>query len=266
MVGRHQPHPPIERTSTFAMENGVTLAFQLIADDNRRRLFGYAVVQGKTNDDILAERPARTRIASGVQAFDAACREDAFRMAAMLRLPGKICLSIAPETISDYRYGLHAALRSAQHWGISTDRLVFVMPVERPPLEPIKARRWASAIHNRGALLALSVGRATWRPIEAVIGYRPDIVMLDEQLTRSIDHDDARRFELSGIIDICNSTGATIIAKGVMSEGERIALVTLGIRLLHGDFTVHSEASSPTTPVGRNVPLKPCASWSTRLG
>lgn len=254
MVSRHSRDFPIERTPAFATGNGATLAFELIADDQTRRVFGYLVVQGTSGDGLPAGIHSGTGARTDRQAFDAACREHALRMAAMLRLPGRICLSFALETIANYRYGAHAVLRSAQRWGISADRLVFVLPVDRPPLEPCRARRWASAIHNRGATFALSVGRATSRPVDTVIGYRPDVVILGEQLIRSIDHHDIRRFELSGIVGSCISTGASVVAKGVSTEGERNALFGLGIRLLHGSFTVQSGTTAPATPAARIAP------------
>lgn len=64
--------------------------------------------------------------------------------------------------------------------------------------------------------------------------FQPNIIKLDMELIRGLDASLPRRMIVDGVIKMCGALGITVIAEGIETTGELIALKELGVRYIQG--------------------------------
>lgn len=82
--------------------------------------------------------------------------------------------------------------------------------------------------------LAVDDAGAGFASFRHILELRPAFVKLDRWIVAGIDHDPAKQALVAGMRQFARSTGCELIAEGVETASERIALVALGIRLAQG--------------------------------
>jgi EAL domain-containing protein (putative c-di-GMP-specific phosphodiesterase class I) len=66
--------------------------------------------------------------------------------------------------------------------------------------------------------------------------FQPDVLKIDMALTRSIDTDEVRTHITRAIVGLCNSLHISVIAEGIETLNEAVALRNLGVRLFQGYY------------------------------
>ena len=94
-------------------------------------------------------------------------------------------------------------------------------------LRGLKARGYRVAVDDMGA------GHAS---LQALASIEPDFLKFDSSLVRDIDHSSIKRGLLDSLRGLAEKIGARVIAEGVERDGERQALIELGIELGQGFY------------------------------
>ena len=88
----------------------------------------------------------------------------------------------------------------------------------------------------RGMRIAVDDVGAGFASLTHVLELAPEVVKIDQSITRNIDVDDSRRLLMRAIAEFAGQTGATVIAEGVETQGELDALHDAGIPWAQGYY------------------------------
>jgi EAL domain-containing protein (putative c-di-GMP-specific phosphodiesterase class I)/FixJ family two-component response regulator len=90
------------------------------------------------------------------------------------------------------------------------------------------------ALRERGVRIGVDDTGAGFSSLRHILALTPDIIKLDMSLVRDIDQDPARRALAASMAAFAADTGAQLIAEGVETAEELLALVALGVRYAQG--------------------------------
>jgi len=145
------------------------------------------------------------------------------------RLPGYLSLNISPETIAHDSFVdlLPSAL---------AHRIVMEI-TEHAPVENYEGLAESlEAFRRSGGRLAVDDAGAGFASLRHILRLNPDVIKLDLDLTRGLDHDPARRALASALITFAVEIDATVVAEGIETEQELDALRALGVPFGQGYF------------------------------
>jgi len=116
------------------------------------------------------------------------------------------------------------------------ERVVFEI-TERVRLREVKEPREAiDALRDLGFKMAVDDLGEGYSSVKSLTLLEPEYVKLDMSLIRDIHLDRRRRTMVEGLIGVCHSMGATVVAEGVETDDERQTLHKLGADILQGYF------------------------------
>jgi PAS domain S-box-containing protein len=113
------------------------------------------------------------------------------------------------------------------------ERPLILEVTEREPIDDYVAFRRAVSLLGRVAWAVDDAG-AGYASLRHIIELRPDFVKLDHGLVSGIPSDPIRQALVAGMLHFATSIGVRIIAEGVETEAERLALHALGVELAQG--------------------------------
>lgn len=211
----------------------ITMAFQPIVDLGTREVFGYealvrgaggagaAEVLGRVNDDNR-------------YAFDQTCRVTAIDLAARLGLQGMLSINFLPNAVYRPESCIRATLEAAAERQFPTQRLMFEVTESERVLDHAHLQRIFLEYRRQGFTTAIDDFGAGHSGLNLLADFQPDIVKLDMALTRGADTDRVRRAIIAGIVRVCDELGIRVIAEGIETRGECLALRDQGITLFQG--------------------------------
>lgn len=116
------------------------------------------------------------------------------------------------------------------------DRLVLEI-TEHAPVQDYEALNTAiQRMRGRGIRLAVDDAGSGFASLRHILQLAPDMIKIDNALTRNVYKDPARRALAAGLISFAAELGATVIAEGIQSRQELEALRGLGVRYGQGFF------------------------------
>lgn len=213
----------------------ITMAFQPIVDVRTREVFGHeALVRGKGGEgagEILARVHDDNRYA-----FDQTCRVTAIDLAADLDLQGMLSINFLPNAVYRPETCIAATLEAANDRDFPTERLMFEVTESERVLDHAHLERIFHEYRRQGFTTAIDDFGAGHSGLNLLADFQPDVVKLDMALTRGIDTDRVRRAIVAGIVRVCGDLGIRVIAEGVETAEECLALQDEGITLFQGYF------------------------------
>jgi EAL domain-containing protein (putative c-di-GMP-specific phosphodiesterase class I) len=126
------------------------------------------------------------------------------------------------------------------------DRSIIIELTEHERIDDYEAVRSAFARLGPDVRLAVDDAGSGYASLRHILSLRPTFVKLDMEWVRGIADDPIRRALVSGLAYFASETGCELIAEGIETEDERIAILELGIRLGQGYLIGHPEAPSST--------------------
>lgn len=115
-----------------------------------------------------------------------------------------------------------------------SDRVVIEL-TEHVRLGPYEAYTDAVArLRARGVRLAVDDAGAGFASLRHVVSLGPDIVKLDRSLVADLDRDPLRRSLVHGLASFARATHTSLVAEGVETETEALALVEQGVAFGQG--------------------------------
>lgn len=118
---------------------------------------------------------------------------------------------------------------------------------EHAPIEDYDAFNSALAtMRSRGIRIAIDDAGAGFANMTHILRIDADLIKLDVELTRHIDIDARRRALVHSLVDFARSVGSTLVAEGIETEAELLALRSLGVACGQGYHLGY-----PAPPPGR---------------
>jgi EAL domain-containing protein (putative c-di-GMP-specific phosphodiesterase class I) len=112
---------------------------------------------------------------------------------------------------------------------------VVVEITEHAPIDDYEALNVAlRELRARGVRVAIDDAGAGFANVTHMLRIDADLIKLDVELTRHIDIDVRRRAMVASLVEFSRSVGATLVAEGIETEAELVALRELGVQVGQG--------------------------------
>lgn len=213
-----------DRVQRVIGEDGVRMVFQPVYDLRSGAMLGVEALARFTA--APQQGPDRWFADADQVGLGTVLELSAIRAAlpALRALPESLFLAVNVSPATLLTPELHLMCESS-----ASPRLVLEL-TEHVPVEDYDAITTATAaLRAGGARLAVDDTGAGYAGFRHLLGLRPDIVKLDVSLTRGIHHDPARRALASAIVRFTADTHADLIAEGVETVDELLALQQLDV-------------------------------------
>ena len=212
-----------------------TMAFQPFVDVSDGSIFGYeALVRGLSQEGaahILGQVTETNRYR-----FDQACRVKAIELASKLDLQGVLSINFLPNAVYQPETCIRATLAAAEAMGFDRNRLMFEVTEGEQVADPAHLRKIFTEYKRQGFRTAIDDFGAGYAGLNMLAEFQPDYLKLDMALTRNIDRDRVRTAIVGGIMATAKALDLVVIAEGVETREECLALQELGVRLFQGYF------------------------------
>jgi EAL domain-containing protein (putative c-di-GMP-specific phosphodiesterase class I) len=208
-------------------------AYQPIVDLTSRQIFAHeALVRGPGGEGAMSVLSQVNE--SNRYRFDQACRTKAIKTAALIKMPTRLSINFMPNAIYRPELCIRATLEAARKHGFPLERIIF----ETVEGERVSDGKWLAEILREykriGFLTAIDDFGAGYAGLNLLADFQPDIIKLDMELVRHIDHSPARQAIVRGVSRICEELGIKIIGEGVETLDECLCLQDMGVSLMQG--------------------------------
>ncbi len=166
---------------------------------------------------------------------------------------GYLSINLSPSTLRDPRL-LDRLLSPA----VPADRIVVEVTEHARVADYLEAQRVLGALRKAGVRVAVDDAGAGYSTFRHILQLRPDIIKMDQSITRDIDTDPARRALATALVIFAGEVGASVVAEGAETESELRALMAAGIYRAQG-FALSAAQTPPLRPL-TYTPLPPDAS------
>jgi EAL domain-containing protein (putative c-di-GMP-specific phosphodiesterase class I) len=225
-----------------------TMAFQPIVDVSQGKVWGYeALVRGIDGQGagwVLGQIDETNRYK-----FDQACRVKAIELAGALFPDREIKLSInfMPNAVYEPAACIRATLEAAHRVGFAHRQIMFEFTENERMIDVPHVQRIISEYRKQGFVTALDDFGAGYAGLNLLASFQPDLIKLDMDLVRGIASSPARQTIIACVTAMARELGIAVLAEGIETEVELVALRAAGIQLFQGYlFAKPAVASLPT--------------------
>ncbi|MEN3271631.1 MAG: hypothetical protein V7636_392, partial [Actinomycetota bacterium] len=216
----------------MAIEAGQpSLAFQPVVDLQDRRLIGVEAlarfrVEPQHPPDLWFE--AAHRVGLGVELERRAL---ATAVAAASVLPPEIymAVNVSPETV--VAPGLDEIIGDAPR-----EQLVLEITEHARVDDYVALRQALASVRDDGVRIAIDDVGAGFASLRHVLRLDPEIIKLDHEITRGVEHNAGRAKLVGGLIAGASAVSTLVIAEGIETETQLRCLLELGVRGGQGYF------------------------------
>lgn len=212
-----------------------TMAFHPIVDLSQNRIWGYeALVRGTEGQGagaILSQVDEANRYK-----FDQACRVKAIELAGSLFSDAETRLSInfMPNAVYEPAACIRATLEAARRVGFAHRQIMFEFTENERMIDVPHVQRIIAEYKQQGFLTALDDFGAGYAGLNLLASFQPDLIKLDMELIRGITTSSARQTIIACVVTMACQLGMTVLAEGIETEAELMALRAAGIQLFQG--------------------------------
>ena len=218
-------------------DQAISMAFQPIVDVRGGAVFAHeALVRGADGAgaaSVLSQVTPENRYA-----FDQRCRVAAIEHAARLGLAARghsLSINFLPNAVYEPAACIRLTLATAKRTGFPLSSLIFEF-TEDEQMDPAHVGKILTTYKAMGFKTAIDDFGAGHSGLTLLAKFQPDIIKLDMELVRGIDHDPVRRAIVRSIAAACSEIGVTVLAEGIESEDEHLAVSEIGIDLQQGYY------------------------------
>jgi EAL domain-containing protein (putative c-di-GMP-specific phosphodiesterase class I) len=175
--------------------------------------------------------------------FDQACRVAAIRegvAAGLLETEARLSINFLPDAVYSPQACIRLTLATAAECGMPSDRLIFEF-TEQEKLDTAHVSRIVETYRSLGFATALDDFGAGFAGLGLLANIKTDLLKLDMDLIRGIDHSLPRQQIVGAMVRLCHEMGIALIAEGIETEGELMVLSDLGIRYVQGYYIARPE-------------------------
>lgn len=242
---------------------GISMAFQPIVDIEDGEVFAYeALVRGENGEpagQVLAQVSDENRFA-----FDQLCRVRAVETAAALGMRTKLSINFMPNAVYEPSRCLKTTLEAAERTKFPVERIIFEATEQDRIRDTERLKCILGEYKHQGFLTAIDDFGAGYAGLDLLAAFQPDIVKLDMNLIRGIDRDRARGTIVRGIVGMAHQLGIRIVAEGIETAEEMLALHEFGITLMQGYLFARPQIGALPVPQIPQIATAQRASSSDR--
>ena len=217
-----------------------SMAFQPIIDLPGRTTHGYeALVRGLKGEgaySVLSQINESNRYA-----FDQTIRVKAIDLASHLNLQGKLSINFLPNAVYKADTCIRATLEAASERNFPTERIMFEVTEGEKVVDHAHLKSIFQEYKRQNFTTAIDDFGAGYSGLNLLADWQPDVIKLDMALTRNIDKDRVRRALVAGIMGVCEELHISVIAEGIETREECLALADQGVQLFQGYFFARPE-------------------------
>jgi EAL domain-containing protein (putative c-di-GMP-specific phosphodiesterase class I) len=210
-----------------------TMAFQPIVDVETAKVYAYeALVRptgGGTAADVLSQINEQNRYS-----FDQACRVKAIEWAARLEMDSLLSINFLPNAVYQPAACLQKTFAAAERAQFPVHRLMFEVTENEPARDVGHLQSIFTEYKRHGMITAIDDFGAGHSGLNMLADFQPDVLKIDMALTRSIHADEVRSKIVGAVVGLCRSLHISVIAEGIETVEEAVALRALGVRLFQG--------------------------------
>ncbi len=229
-------HSPVEPLTLETVQTAIdagqpSLAFQPVVDLQDRRVIGVEALArflGDTRHPPDAWFGAAYCVGLGVDLELIAVRK-ALRASAALPRDLYVAVNVSPEAV--LAPGFDAIIADA------ADEQLVLEITEHARVDDYAALREALApARGRGVRIAIDDVGAGYASLRHVLRLDPEIIKLDHEITRGVEHDAGRSKLVGGLIAGASAVSTLVVAEGIETEPQLRRLLELGVRGGQGYF------------------------------
>ena len=210
-----------------------TMAFQPIVDIDSGDVYAYeALVRpegGGSAADVLTQINDQNRYS-----FDQGCRVKAIELASRLEMQAILSINFLPNAVYQPAACLQKTFEAAERMQFPLDHLMFEVTENEPSRDIGHLQSIFNEYKRRGMITAIDDFGAGHSGLNMLADFQPDVLKIDMALTRSIHTDEVRSKITGAIVGLCRSLDITVIAEGIETIEEAVALRGLGVQLFQG--------------------------------
>jgi len=210
-----------------------TMAFQPIIDIDTAAIYAYeALVRptaGGSAADVLSQINEQNRYS-----FDQACRVKAIELAARLEMDTLLSINFLPNAVYQPAACLQKTFEAARRAQFPVHHLMFEVTENEPSRDVGHLQSIFSEYRRHGMITAIDDFGAGHSGLNMLADFQPDVLKIDMALTRSIHTDKVRSKIAGAIIGLCRDLHISVVAEGIETIGEAVALRALGVHLFQG--------------------------------
>jgi EAL domain-containing protein (putative c-di-GMP-specific phosphodiesterase class I) len=210
------------------------MAFQPIVDIEQASVFAYEALVRPLDGRGGAAAVLEQITPQNRYAFDQACRARAIQRAARLEMQALLSVNFLPNAVYSGDTSLERTFEAAAICGFPPHHLILEVSETEPAADRHQLRDILDGYKRCGMMTALDDFGAGHSGLNMLAEFQPDIVKLDMALTRNVHEDRVRRAIVNAVIGMCRELGISVIAEGIETLDEALALRALGIRLFQG--------------------------------
>ncbi|MBK1646364.1 diguanylate phosphodiesterase [Thiocapsa imhoffii] len=212
-----------------------TMAFQPIVKMSTQEVYAYESLARGLNNEPAGKVFERVNDANRYR-FDQACRVKAVKLAAELSIPCFLSINFMPNAVYRPELCIRTTLAAAAQYGFPIERIIFEITESEEIEDRDHMRGIVEHYAHRGLKTAIDDFGAGYAGLNLLADVRTDIVKLDMALIRDIHKDRVRQIIVKGLVQICADLQSSVIAEGVETKEELLALQSLGIDLFQGYY------------------------------
>ena len=210
-----------------------TMAFQPIVDIDTSDIYAYEAlvrpIAGGSAADVLSQINEQNRYS-----FDQACRVKAIELAARLELEALLSINFLPNAVYQPAACLQKTFEAAERVQFPTHHLMFEVTENEPARDVGHLQSIFKEYKRHGMITAIDDFGAGHSGLNVLAEFQPDVLKIDMALTRSIQTDHVRTEIVRAVAGLCRSLHISVIAEGIETVEEAVALKNLGIHLFQG--------------------------------
>lgn len=167
-------------------------------------------------------------------ALDAACLRSALAAFARLRLPGRLFVNLAPDSLLDARFAPEALLAAISEAGLTAGQVAIEITENATAVDYGALRGAVARLRTAGIEAAMDDFGQGFSSLRMWSELKPGIVKIDKHFVSGI-HQDPHKLEfVRSIRQLAENAHACVIAEGVETVSELAVLKDLGIRYAQG--------------------------------
>ena len=211
------------------------MAFQPIVDAGRRRVYAQEALargpQGQPAGEVFRHVNEDNRYA-----FDQACRVKAIQQAAELQVDSYISINFMPNAVYRPELCIRTTIEAAETYGFPIRQIIFEFTENEYITDLSHVREIVRHYKERGFLTALDDFGAGYAGLNLLADIGTDLIKLDMALVRGINADRRRQAVVRAVMSLCHELGTQVIAEGIETREEYLALRDLGVELFQGYY------------------------------
>lgn len=211
----------------------IRMAYQPIVDIAAGRVFAHeALVRGANGEGaghVLSQVTAENRYS-----FDQTCRVQAIETASGIGMPTPISINFMPNAVYEPANCICKTLLTAKRVDMPLDSIIFEFTENEDMTDHGKLNEIIEEYARHGLRTAIDDFGSGYSGLNKLAALQPDYVKLDMELTRNLDTDKRRQAIVAHTAGLCRELGAAVIAEGIETVGEMMAVRDAGIELIQG--------------------------------